>query len=314
MRFGAAALGAAALVAALAGCGDGGGGDGGGPHVRAVDLRAVRAVPDDVADAGTFSFEMTTTYLLGRIGGVGVTFGGSVDVDADRAALEADVTDFVTEFLIPISQAGRGPSPVDEPTEPVIVPIVVDGDVGYADLTALEELAPNDQRRADGRRWVRFGAEDVGVEGSPFAAITRLANPEGILALLGAATGDVETVGEDEVRGEPATHVQTTIDLAAARDQGPDGEWPMLDALAGEGDSRIDTVPVDLWIGEDGLLRRFRVEVEREAAARTNAPDGPPVAADAVGTIGSLTYEAFDYGEPVDVEVPDPDDVTDPPR
>src|SRR5690606_36590226 len=85
-RAGAAGLAAVALVAvgALVACGDDAGdggnadnadggadvdgdgdGDGDGGTPAAFDVQAVKALPEQAADAGTFSFEMTVAYVLG---------------------------------------------------------------------------------------------------------------------------------------------------------------------------------------------------------------------------------------------------------
>jgi hypothetical protein len=88
----------------------------------------------------------------------------------------------------------------------------------------------------------------------------------------------------------------------------------MIDDLAGEGDAQVDEVPVDVWVGEDGLIRRFTVEIERDVTVSTESPGGPPLPSDAAGAVTSLAYEAFDYGEPVEIEIPAADDVMDAPE
>jgi hypothetical protein len=309
-RASAAAVAGVVLLGMLAGCGDDGGG---GAGSGSFDVRTVRALGDRVAEAGTFSFEMTTGYLLGTDGDLDVTYRGSVDVAAHRAAVELDVTDVVAEVLFPMSQVGAGSEGVEGPPDEVIVPVVADGEIAYAEVGVISDLAPEGQQRPGAPRWVRYGPEDVGEEGSSLTGLVRTAEPEAILALLAAATGDVETVGDEDVRGEPATHLRARIDLAAAREQAPEDHWAMIDDLAGDGDARVDEVPVDVWVGEDGLLRRFAVEIGRDVAMTTDSPGGLPPVSDAAGALTSLTYEAFDYGEPVEIEVPAADDVMDAP-
>lgn len=311
MRAGAAATAGVVLVGTLAGCG-GDGGSGTGPGT--FDVRTVRALPDRAAEARTFSFEMTKAYLIGTDGDLEVGYRGSVDVAAHQAAIEADVTDFVAEILFPMSQIGAESEDADGPPDEVIVPMVADGEVAYAEVGVISDLAPEGQRRPDDPRWVRYGPDHVGDGGSSFTGLMTTADPEAILALLAAATGDVETVGDEDVRGEPATHLRARVDLATAREQAPEDHRAMIDDLAGEGDAQVDEVPVDVWVGEDGLLRRFAVEIERDGTVTTDSPGGPPLPSDAAGALTTLAYEAFDYGEPVEIEIPAADDVVDAPE
>lgn len=202
--------------------------------------------------------------------------------------------------------SGTGPGTFDVRTvralpDEVIVPMVADGEVACAELGVIRDLAPDGQQRP-------------GRPGGCGTGRTRTAEPEAILALLAAATGDVETVGGEDVRGEPATHLRARIDLATAREQSPEDHRAMIDDLAGEGDAQVDEVPVDVWVGEDGLIRRFAVEIERDVPVSTDSPGGPPLPSDAAGGVRSLAYEAFDYGEPVEIETPAADDVIDAPE
>lgn len=317
-------MAAVALMAALAGCGggedddndDGAGEDDGvgntetqgGGVPRTFDVQAVRALPDQVSDAATFSFEMTVAYVLGTDDGdVEITYRGSLDLAAHQAAVDADITDYVAQVLFPMSQIGAEDEDAEGPPDEVIVPMVADGDVAYAELGVLNDIAGESQRPSM-PRWVRYGPAELGDDGSSFAGLVSMADPEIILALLEAAAGEVETVGEEEVRDEPATHLRATIDLAAAREQAPERQWSMIDDIAGEGDARIDEVPVDVWVDEDGLLRRLTVEIDRDITMGTGPPGAP---SDAAGAIRWLSYEAFDYGEAVEVEIPDGDDVVD---
>ncbi|HEY8526766.1 MAG TPA: hypothetical protein VIL48_17480 [Acidimicrobiales bacterium] len=317
-RAGAAGLAAVALVAvgALVACGDDAGdggnadnadggadvdGDGDGGTPAAFDVQAVKALPEQAADAGTFSFEMTVAYVLGVDRNIEYTYRGAVDVGAHQATLEADITSLVTDFLMP-------PGGSDAPDE-VIVPMVVDGDVAYAELVGvLNDIAPPEERRTSLPRWVRMGPSDLEGPSSAFTGVVSAADPEGILALLESATGEVETVGREDVRGEPATHYRATLDLEAATQQAPDGRWALLDDLAGE-DGQITEVPVDIWVGDDGQLRRLAVETTPALTGTTAGDGASPLSS--IGTIRSLTYDAYDYGDPVRVEIPDPDDTID---
>jgi hypothetical protein len=147
---------------------------------------------------------MTKAYLIGTDGDLEVTYRGSVDVAAHQAAIEADLTDVAAEILFPMSQIGAESEDADGSPDEVIVPMVADGEVGYAEVGVISDLAPQDQQRPERPRWVRYGPDDVS-EGSLLTGLMTTADPAATLALLAAATGDVETVGDEDVRGEPAT-------------------------------------------------------------------------------------------------------------
>jgi hypothetical protein len=121
------------------------------------------------------------------------------------------------------------------------------GDVTYA-------KSPGDEK------WMKLE-----VPGSDEPALS----PVLMLGLLRDASREIARVGEEDVRGEPTVHYELTVDCQEAEIK-CDGE----------------TV-VDVWIAEDGLVRR--------------------VAVDEVGT--SVTMEFFDFGVPGDVDPPPPEQV-----
>jgi len=59
-------------------------------------------------------------------------------------------------------------------------------------------------------------------------------------------------------------------------------------------------VPVDVWIGNDGLVRRVQIGVSGLHATT------PSTSGDLGGT---MTMEFFDFGQPVDITVPPADQV-----
>jgi hypothetical protein len=58
-------------------------------------------------------------------------------------------------------------------------------------------------------------------------------------------------------------------------------------------------MPVDVWVDADGLPRRLQIDLGGMVAAM--GLDGGSAV---------MTIEFFDYGVPVDIEVPSPDEVT----
>ena len=113
-------------------------------------------------------------------------------------------------------------------------------------------------------------------------------NPLDSFEQLRAVDAEIEDLGEEDVRGTKTTHFRTTLDLTKALDAVPDPRAAA--ALAG-----MDAVPVDVWLDEDDRPRRQRMTFE--------LPGG-------LGKM-TLTIEAFDFGKPVDIELPPADQVVD---
>jgi hypothetical protein len=105
-------------------------------------------------------------------------------------------------------------------------------------------------------------------------------------------------VGSEEVRGVDTTHYRAAIDLEAALRQleADEAFGELLDqdaldaAIAQFGDEPYD---VEVWIDDDGLVRRQVVDIP--------SPEGD----------ATMTMEMFDFGEDVEVEVPDESDSID---
>jgi hypothetical protein len=158
------------------------------------------------------------------------------------------------------------------------------------------------QMLGDGRKWVKVvGAQISAAAGVDVSALTQQGQDPGqVLAQLNAVSGDVETVGEEEVRGAATTHYRATVDLrrypglvsepdrVAARDA--------VDALIGR--SAASRIPVDVWLDDDGRVRRLAQTLALEVGG------GPSSAIE-------QRFDLYDFGTKVRVEIPDPGDVTD---
>ena len=106
------------------------------------------------------------------------------------------------------------------------------------------------------------------------------------LELLRSVSDGVEDEGRETVRGVETTHYSTTVDVS----EYPDGE--KLIELTGQSE-----IPVDVWVDDDQRIRRMRwVQVMRQGDVEVR---------------GEMTAEYVRFGVPVDIEVPDGDDVLD---
>ncbi len=140
-------------------------------------------------------------------------------------------------------------------------------------------------------KWYREDASGDPAMGDTFSAET---NPANGLSLLTGVAPDIHAVGEDDIRGVHATHYQGTVDLTKeAAEKG----------FGSADDVGITTFPVDVWIDGEGRVVRIT-----ETLDYSHTGTDSTAAKDVAETI---TMDFFDYGKPVDIQAPDPADVTD---
>jgi hypothetical protein len=97
-------------------------------------------------------------------------------------------------------------------------------------------------------------------------------SPQHLFSLLRRASTVMERIGDEDVRGEVSTRYRLTVDCESAS----------LNC-----DS---TAPVDVWIADDGTVRRIALDDDD----------------------GEVTFEFFDFGADVDIEAPPADQILHP--
>jgi hypothetical protein len=146
----------------------------------------------------------------------------------------------------------------------------------------------------DASTWVRIDlqetAERQGLDAG--ALLGEQTGPAALLAQLEGASGDLEELGSEEVRGVETTHLRVTVDTAAAIEQADPSVREQLRSYA-EATGLPDTYPMELWIGDDGLVRRIRTVLDVAGAAGGSD-----------GVTQQTTLELFDFGVDVDLDPP----------
>jgi hypothetical protein len=126
---------------------------------------------------------------------------------------------------------------------------------------------------------------------------------------LFAGVFDVKAAGEEELEGVPTTHYVGTIDLKKvlkgfSEVVGKDADAAtknQLKAAVKQFESGIDEkIPFEIWIDAEGLPRRQRITM-----------DFGKLVPEAEEANMEMTVDFSDFGKPVDIEIPDPSDVTD---
>ncbi len=146
-----------------------------------------------------------------------------------------------------------------------------------------------------GPKWMAFDLTDLGSDKK--LASGGLFDPTSVLAQLKAVTGEVTVVGTETLDGVATTHYHAEVDLAKvladhADELSPGGKADLSEQLAQLGSGAPTVIPVDVWVGDDGLPRQYRMSMT----------------ADDIGTLTTtITFSGF--GEPVTVVAPPADQV-----
>jgi hypothetical protein len=151
---------------------------------------------------------------------------------------------------------------------------------------------------AGDKRWIQLDLQNVADASSlDFGPLVQgsQADPTQYLLWLSALGPGITKIGEEEVRGVPTSRYRAAVDLNLLEQEAPPGkeaEWAayvqMLRDRLG-----LAFIPVEVWIDEEGLIRRFNHEYGFSAE----------------GTTAVVTTELFDFGIPVNVSAPSPDQV-----
>jgi hypothetical protein len=296
----------AALLAALvtlAGCG-GGADDASVAPAEPISFEQLARAATTSTDAttGRFAFSMEMT-MPGTTEPFTFSGEGAYDTTAERASLSLDFSSFARLLGGLFAGLGGANAPdVPDFGDPELwrIDVVQDGTVVYMRLPALGEQLPA------GKSWVWSDAKNAGkLEGGgfDFSELQDFAgdDPRELLEFLRAASGEVVTVGTETLRGVVTTHYRATVDLGEYERLVPASEREKLRSTFGEMVEQADVgeLPVDVWLDRFGLVRKLSM-------AFSGTPPGATEPAEA-----SMTFELFDYGKAVEVEVPRPEEVVD---
>ena len=130
-------------------------------------------------------------------------------------------------------------------------------------------------------------------------------DPTDQLGYLRGVSEGVEEVGEEKVRGVTTTHYEATIDPKKAAEQ-EEEQGAARRATEGMAEQiGSDEIPVEVWIDGEGRVRRYAMSVPLPNTSEGGSAAGGDV---------TVVQELYDFGVPVRVEPPPPEqteDVTD---
>jgi hypothetical protein len=245
-------------------------------------VAALRAAPDAAAEAGSGRFEMAISFA-GPDGSFDIVATGGYS--GDQMTMEMDLGSAIAGLADASDESV--PAGLDEPMQ-----IVIDGTTAYLRIPMIQELTGSSG-------WLTATPEDLGAAGGSFGIGSGTSDPAQMLEALRGVAGDIEEKGPDTIRGVPTTRFGATIDLAKALAEAPPDQRKMLETQLKGIDASLARVPVDVWVDGDNLARRMVLDLGDVAAQAMGA-----------GATATMTIDFFDYGEPVEVVVPDPSETT----
>jgi hypothetical protein len=229
--------------------------------------------------AATESGPGTTTTL--------VSGTGAYDSTTRIGQLQADIPG-LSNFL-----AGSGSS----------VSVVVDGPDLYVGAPGLNSLT-------DGKSWLEIPSSNSGAGGGVASSLAALTDPSELLAVLGDTGGTVTKVGTVQLDGQAATEYRAVVSLTTIADHLGQGQQAAAARRAAAKAIQMlggPTVPVTVWVGDNGLVRQVTASVDLDHATLGSLLGS---AGATTGSSVSVTVGFSHYGAPVHVSVPPPSDVT----
>ena len=265
------------VILALSACGDDG-----------SDSRASTYGPEEGAEASLagaaerMADERAKFSLAASIEAEGVdeavdlTASGTVDFGGDRSRMELDFGE--------ILELGGSGSASDWRGE-----AIYQGDTIFIRMPGLTKALPE---RVE---WLEVDSATLAEQGgTQFNA----PDPVEFVGFVAALGEDAEELGEEEVRGTDTSHYRGTVAVAdlprvaRAEDRAQVASYARRLRTAG-----LERFPLDVWIDEDGLIRRLRVEYEDLSTGAT-------------AMSLSTSVDFYDFGVEAKIEPPPRAEVT----
>lgn len=154
--------------------------------------------------------------------------------------------------------------------------------------------------------WMKMDLDQLsGASGMDMSKMMEQNDPTKALEML-KDSGDITSTEESEVNGVPATKYTIDVDVQKMMSQYGNGMDQMFDAQS----MKVKTLPVDVWISEEQLPLKFRMNMgELMNSAMESSGQKMPKGMNFDNAHVSMTYS--DWGEPVTIEAPPADQVSD---
>ena len=230
------------------------------------------------ATKGRMEGSMTVSGIPDLPGGsLSIPFSGAFDNDAGSFSFIMDMTAMASQFGedVPPEMAGF----LGE------MEIRTIGDTSYIRFPFFSLFLGAETE------WIAVPAEE-GADAADFAGGAAPGNPGDLLESLEDANGTVEELGREEIRGVETTHYLVIFDVEELLENATPEERAELEAELA--DVPIDELPMDIWIGDDGLVYKYVIEMDG-----SGLPEG-----EAFESM-RMEFEMYDYGEDIVIEPPE---------
>lgn len=267
-----AALAAAVLV--TAGCGGGG--------ALSIDPVAAAATKTQNAGAARVRFTM-------RMNGMGHSFAftGKGVMDGTSADMTFDLGSIFRQAGLPAS--GMGSAQKAKLAHASMREIMVKQNGDFLIYLRFPHFMA--EHMPGGKQWVEMDLTKLearhGVNMSQLMSGSGM-NPGDLLGTLESEGAKVTTVGPETIDGAPTTHYSVKIDTAKML-RSKKVTSPYLNGLA----KKMPTLPEDVWVGKDGLVRRVALTMKISIFAMR------------------MTMDMSDYGTHATIAAPPKGDVFD---
>ena len=166
------------------------------------------------------------------------------------------------------------------------------GDTSYVSSGLFSWFAPVDTP------WI--GLVDDGSGSSGMGMSTETFSLEEFLVVLRSLDSDAENLGREVMDGVNVVHVRGTVSAASLAASGNESFLEEMDPT-GSGLLAADVFDIDVWVGDDGIVRRMEFGVDDLAAVDPNASPGSSF---------RFVMELTDVGADLVIEAPPAADVT----
>jgi hypothetical protein len=289
----AAAAAFAALALIAAGCGSSS--ESGIPASPAAQggARFLASAATKSTATPSMKTDLTVTMLSSQLPGgrTDLTATGALDNANHRMNMRLDMSKLASQ----LGPAGAAMGSANDWVGQEVADFADGRAVVYLNLPVLAKVMPG------GKPWIKVDLSAVGKQaGIDLSQFTQLGtDPSRMVDWLRATSGDVTTIGTEQIDGVDTTHYRATVDLSKYPDLVPadqrEAVRKALDQLTKQ--AHISAFPVHVWVDKDGLVRQVRAVVTETIQGQT---------------MNVMTTERFyDFGAPVDIQIPSDDQVTD---
>jgi hypothetical protein len=279
----AAAVVVAAVAAVTAGCGGG--------TSNALSLDPIAAAATKTQHAGAARIRFSVAFSSSQLhAGKMLHLSGAGAIDGTSSELTFNLGSLLRQAKL--SGGLVPPATMARLAHSSLKAIFLQQNGDYVLYLGADALSAN---LPGGKHWVELDISKLGK--SAGLDLGKLMSggqlqPSDLLSMLKGDGAEIRSLGPATVDGAATTHYRVTIDVAKALQA--KGLSPLLGGMAA---AKLPKIPVDVWIGKDGLVHRIALSssVRRHGASQRL----------------EVRLDVYDYGADVTIAAPPSSDVFD---